>query len=85
MKVSYYPTIDFYELRDAIKIQYGADLELCDLFFEYKNDSYESFCFRDIAAEVEDSDEVDIRHLVAYYLSEVLPKQYDMCLILICW
>lgn len=85
MKISYVPVIDFYELQSAIRQQYAANIELYHLFPEYRNDSYESFCFREIAAECEDEDWVDGVHLVASYLADIFPEEVEYCLISICW
>lgn len=85
MKIEYKPIVDFYDLRDALKLQYDVNIDIDMLFPEYKNDSYESFCFRDLAAEYEDQNEVDGAHLAAYYLADILPMDYDYCLIRICW
>ena len=85
MKISYVPVIDFYELQSAIRTQYDVNIELNHLFPEYKNDSYESFYFRDIVAEYEDKDLVDRAYLAASYLADILPGKVEYCLISICW
>lgn len=85
MNIKYIPTVDFFELRAAIKLQYNVDIELYDLFPEYKNDSYEAFYFGDLAAECEDEGIVDAVHLTASYLADILPSKFDYCLVGICW
>ena len=85
MKISYVPVINFYELQSAIRTQYDVNIELNHLFPEYRNDSYESFYFRDVVAEYEDKDLVDGAYLAASYLADILPEEVEYCLISICW
>lgn len=78
MEVKMMPTVSSYELEEAIKLQYGLDVEIPTLLFpeDFIND-----CFKDTREdEFCESEELCVRQ----YLRDVFP-QYESILVKISW
>lgn len=87
-----YPVIDVTDLEDAIRIQFGVDVEgemrnilFCD---DYMNDCYKSYYFaEDEVYEYpawQNEEHIRIRNLVNAYLRDILPG-YERVLIDVTW
>lgn len=87
-----YPVIDVTDLEDAIRIQFGVDIEgeMRNILFydDYMNDCYKSYCFADdeeyTGASWQDEERIRIRNLVNAYLRDILPN-YKRVLIDVTW
>lgn len=86
-----YPVIDVTDLEDAIRIQFGVDVEgeMRNILFgdDYMNDCYKSYCFEDdevYESEWQDEEGIRIRNLVNAYLRDILPD-YTHVLIDMTW
>jgi hypothetical protein len=87
-----YPVIDVTDLEDAIRIQFGVDIEddLRNILFydEYQNDCYKSYCFADdeeyTGESWENEEHIRIRNLINAYLRDILPD-YERVLIDVTW
>lgn len=86
------PVIDVTDLEDAIRIQFGVDVEgemrnilFCD---DYMNDCYKSYCFADDEVYEypawQNEEHIRIRNLVNAYLRDILPD-YERVLIDVTW
>ena len=87
-----FPVIDVSDLEDAIRIQFGVDVdgEMRNILFgdEYVNDCYKSYYFADDEEYVGDvyqnEEEIRIRNLVNAYLRDILPD-YERVLVDVTW
>ena len=87
-----YPVIDVTDLEDAIRIQFGVDVEdeMRNILFgdDYQNDCYKSYYFGDdeeyTGESWQDEEEISIRNLVNAYLRDTLPN-YERVLIDVTW
>ena len=86
------PVIDVTDLEDAIRIQFGVDVEgeMRNILFydDYMNDCYKSYCFtEDEVYEYpawQNEEHIRIRNLVNAYLRDILPG-YERVLIDVTW
>ena len=77
------PTVSSYELEEAIKLQYGLDVEIPTLLFpeDFMNDCFKEYAYKDTRwDEFCGSEELCVRQ----YLRDVLP-QYESILVKISW
>ena len=87
-----YPVIDVTDLEDAIRIQFGVDVEdeMRNILFgdDYQNDCYKSYYFADdeeyTGESWQDEEEIRIRNLVNAYLRDILPD-YERVLVDVTW
>ena len=87
-----YPVIDVTDLEDAIRIQFGVDVEdeMRNILFgdDYQNDCYKSYYFADdeeyTGESWQNEEEIRIRNLVNAYLRDILPD-YERVLIDVTW
>ena len=87
-----YPVIDVTDLEDAIRIQFGVDVEdeMRNILFgdEYQNDCYKSYYFADdeeyTGESWQDEEKIRIRNLVNAYLRDILPD-YERVLVDVTW
>ena len=87
-----YPVIDVTDLEDAIRIQFGVDVEgeMRNILFDddYMNDCYKSYFFADdeeyTGASWQNEEHIRIRNLVNAYLRDILPD-YERVLIDVTW
>lgn len=73
------PTVSSYELEEAIKLQYGLDVEIPTLLFpeDFMNDCFKEYAYKDTRWDKFcESDEL--------YLRDVFP-QYESILVKISW
>ena len=83
MKVKMMPTVSSYDLEEAIKQQYGLDVEIPTLLFpeDFMNDCFKEYAYKDTRwDEFCESDELCVRQ----YLRDVFP-QYESILVKISW
>lgn len=87
-----YPVIDVTDLEDAIRIQFGVDVEdeMRNILFgdDYQNDCYKSYCFADdeeyTGESCQNEEHIRIRNLLNAYLRDILPD-YERVLIDVTW
>ena len=83
MEVKMMPTVSSYELEEAIKLQYGLDVEIPTLLppEDFMNDCFKEYAYKDTRwDEFCESDELCVRQ----YLRDVFP-QYESILVKISW
>ena len=87
-----YPVIDVTDLEDAIRIQFGVNVEneMRNILFgdDYMNDCYKSYYFANdekyTGAFWQNEEHIRIRNLVNAYLRDILPD-YERVLIDVSW
>ena len=68
MEVKMMPTVSSYELEEAIKLQYGLDVEIPTLLFpeDFMNDCFKEYAYKDTRwDEFCESDELCVRRIPA--------------------
>ena len=83
MEVKMMPTVSSYELEEAIKLQYGLDVDIPTLLFPegFMNDCFKKYAYKDTCEDEScESEELCVRQ----YLRDVFP-QYESILVKISW
>ena len=96
MKVEMLPTIDLFNLEDALSEEYKENFdELASLLWgSVSNDSYKKLYFRNFNnknarqekySSFSNPEDTEKRNKIYTYLAKLIPEQYDKVLIDISW
>lgn len=83
MKYFMYPVVDSYDLEEAIKLQYDAEVNIYELFFSHGCENKEYLYILSEQDEVEDKGNFlgEQRKMVRGFLRDIMPEGTDAVII----